>query len=99
MLSNKRDYGIMLSNGFTKPELIGIALIENVLRCLAAFLISALYWRVQYYNMDKFMRILYMDVTWAMFIVLVIIFAVMSEFPVRYLLKNNSCDMVNKREF
>lgn len=99
MLSNKRDYGIMLSNGFTKPELIGIALIENVLRCLAAFLISALYWRVQYYNMDKFMRILYMDVTWVMFIVLTIIFAVMSEFPVRYLLKNNSCDMVNKREF
>lgn len=98
VLENRKDYGIMISNGFTRGGIIGVALTENAAKCVCAFLVSVLYWRIQYRGMDTFMRELYEDMFMLRFALFLIIAALSVQFPVRYLLRSRPYELLNKKE-
>lgn len=98
MLSNMKDYGIMISNGFTKNNIIGITLTENAIKCFCAFCICILYWRLQYLKMDEFTRALYEDIWPVRYGSIIIIYVLMSQFPIRYLSGKKPYELVNQKE-
>lgn len=98
VMTNKRDYGIMLSNGFTKVNIAGIILTENIMKCICAFLVCILYWKIQYINMDDFARKLYDDMLFWRIGLFMIIFVVISLFPVKYVLMTKPYDLMNRKE-
>ncbi len=44
LYNSMTDYGIMLANGFTRREIIGIVITENIYKCLLAGMIAFVYW-------------------------------------------------------
>ena len=99
ILSNTKDYGIMLSNGFTKIELIVIVCVENIIRCFCSYLLAVVYWEIQYLNMDSYTRILYDDTSTYRFLIIMFILLLTVEFPIRYLLKNKPIELITTNEF
>lgn len=57
LLSNKSDYGIMLTNGMTKRQVMTVIVLENLFKLLASCILAALYW---FFNMNKLDSIFYM---------------------------------------
>ncbi|MCM1288730.1 MAG: hypothetical protein NC240_10505 [Clostridium sp.] len=98
IMAGKRDYGIMISNGFTKVNIIGMALTENIIKCVCAFTACMLYWQIQYMKMDDFTRILYKDMSVFRICLFLIILIIACEFPVRYLLRSEPLDLINRVE-
>ncbi len=98
VMASKKDYGIMLSNGFHKANIIGIILTENIIKCCCAFLICVLYWAMQRLNMDEFTKTLYKDMFGFRFALFFVILFLMCEFPVRYILKSKPTDLLSRRE-
>ncbi len=98
LLSNKKDYGIMISNGFTKANLIGIVVSENLIKCVCSYMICCLYWEIQYINMDSFTRVLYTDMRGFRILIFVIVCVLSCQYPVRYLLKIKPTELINRRE-
>ena len=98
VMASKKDYGIMLSNGFNKANIIGIILTENAIKCFCAFLICILYWTLQRLNMDEFTNALYKDMFGFRFGLFFVILFLMCEFPVRYILRSKPTDLLNRRE-
>ncbi len=98
VMASKKDYGIMLSNGFNKANIIGIILTENIIKCFCSFLICILYWTLQRLNMDEFTNALYKDMLGFRFALFFIILFLMCEFPVRYILRSKPTDLLSRRE-
>ena len=98
VMASKKDYGIMLSNGFNRANIIGIILTENIIKCCCSFLICILYWVIQRLNMDEFTNALYKDMFVFRFALFLIILFLMCEFPVRYILHSKPTDLLNRRE-
>lgn len=98
VMASKKDYGIMLSNGFNKANIIGIILTENIIKCCCSFLICILYWALQRLNMDEFTNALYKDMFGFRFALFFIILFLMCEFPVRYILRSKPTDLLSRRE-
>lgn len=98
LLTNKKDYGIMITNGFTRMDITTMVITENVIKVLTAYLICMIYWMIQYINMDTVTKNLYEDM-WLFKIIIVIGIIVLScENPVRYLLKIKPIELINKKE-
>ncbi len=98
VMANKKDFGIMLSNGFTKVNVVGIIMTENIIKCICAFSVCILYWKIQYIKMDDFTRALYDDMFYWRIILFLIIFVMISSFPVKYILVSKPYDLINRKE-
>ncbi len=98
VMASKKDYGIMLSNGFNRANIIGIILTENIIKCCCSFLICIIYWAIQRLNMDEFTNALYKDMFGFRFALFLIILFLMCEFPVIYILHSKPTDLLNRRE-
>ena len=97
-LTSKKDYGIMITNGFTKADIVGIVVMENVIKTLVAYLVCLVYWTVQYINMDFMTKKLYDDM-WIFKIMIVIVIIILScENSVKYLLKVKPIELINKKD-
>ena len=52
ILEEKKDFGIMLVNGYTKRNIYNIILVENMIKCIISITVVIIYWILQYIKCD-----------------------------------------------
>lgn len=96
LINNKKDYGILMSNGFGKLDLCGMVIIEKLVSLALAEVICFIYWLLKRKTMIDFLNELYWDTMVFQAVIAVIIFLLMVEYPIRYILKNQVCTLLRK---
>lgn len=87
MIVNKQDIGIMLSNGMTRLNIVMMIICENIIKCIFAFLLSAIYWKIQYNKMIDLMKTIYHDVWGVRVSLLLFTIIIASILPSLYIIR------------